>query len=524
VTALGSSFLTLTNATDSVEKKQLALEKTSVSLKGLYKDLAEATAKYGQDSEQVAEIQEKIKIKEEQLAQQTSDLKQAQQQLSLTYISTTASMINSVMALSSGFGTLIRGAGAVESAFGGLKNSTMLLGSGMNQLSGLMQVVNKTAILTFVSSPWGLAITGISIAIGALILNVGGLRDALFNALQVVGEWLKNLPILGDLIKGVTSLIFGFKDAVFGALQGFYEWLKNLPVIGTQLQMLENAIKGLIDLFSKLLSLFNTKIDFKLPEFKWPFGGGNEIHDIPEISIPEIPEISEGKKKKKTKEESSLENEDESSSESKEKKKKSKEEEDSSSESKKKEPDAFAKIMFDAIKDKIDLKKYFREGAKLTLTGDNMVKISWKSTPTEILHGVPEIMSYTKPLHEMLSFVSDLTAVSKELNKNQEFVKQNHDVSLKALNSNTAAMKELTQALVNKKLAPVDLVIHSSGSGIGGFGSIHDIESRLGKIDPNTGRKILGAETYENRRTGESSVTFRTQGGNTVTYVKNRTF
>jgi hypothetical protein len=515
----------------------------------LYTDLAIATKKYGSDSIQVQEIQEKIRLKQEQIEQQTNDLKQAQQQLSLTYISTSASMVTAITSL----------------------------GSGFSSLAGVIGGVNKMAMLTFVSSPWGLAITGIATAVGILVFNVGGLRDALFETLKQFYEWLKTLPVLGFWLQSIENLIKEISKALnmqspeikmpsFEEVQSEYgskidslikskakrdtsliedqtdlelqssllNELESEPVVSESkpkkskslsrvLNPLKNSdfeIQGVKDLNiikdeldylgdrkfvfkEELLFARIRKAEEERDKLKKVISFEDLIQNLPKSLLPEGSQISLTKEGMlaitwKTKPE----------------------------EIKAGLPETQTLLrpieeIFRLIDENLPYKVYqkeqqikqaqavlqtlpanlIREGSDIQIKNGQLL-ISWKSSPEEIKAGVPERMSIGRSIDELLRFPSKLFTNQERLVQNQD---KNTQLTVNALNSNTIAIKELSQILK------------------GGIAKTTKGQTlAIGGIDPSTGQKIIGMETYENRRTGESKVVLRTKEGNTITYLKNR--
>jgi hypothetical protein len=550
ITALGASFLTLTNITDSVQKKQLALEKSTVSLKMLYTDLAIAMKKYGQDSIQVQEIQEKIRLKQEQIEQQTNDLKQAQQQLSLTYISTSASMVTALTSL----------------------------GSGFSGLAGVIGNVNKMAMLTFVSSPWGLAISGIATAIGVLVFNVGGLRDALFETLKQFYEWLKTLPILGFWLESIEKLISALSKAL--NLQSPEVKMPTFEEVQSELgSKIDALVKSKAktksstseedsDLESSLLDELESEIEDTSEVKPKKARQARSILSLSkhkDIIIPGLKYLQDikdqldyiGDRKFVFQEElfwARVRN----AEEEREKMRRvisfedliknlppglfrpgsqlSLTREGLLSISWKSSPEEIKaglperqtilrpiEEIFNLIDENLPYKLYqreqqfknaqnllksmppglFREGSDIQVTKEGQIIISWNSSPEEIKAGVPARMSIGRSIDELLRFPSKLFSDQQKLAQNQD---KNTQATVNALNANTNAIKELSQIL----------------KGGAGARTTKGQLLTVGGIDPNTGQKIIGMETYENKRTGESKVTIRTQGGNTFTYVKNR--
>jgi hypothetical protein len=265
---LATSGFALYMSIDRIQNAQLAAERanvkaasTALALKRAEDDLAEATAKYGADSDQAREKAMALSIAQERAAIATTALDQAQQNVSNTMMSSALAVIPSVMTM----------VGSLSTLYTGLTAGTGMLSGATTALSGAFTALKAV----MVAHPLLLIATVIAGIIAALIVayetcepfrnavnQIGDvLNKTLRPALEVVWnalKWLWDLfadnPIL-SLIFPLGSIAFLMKhweditktlgatwDAVMGGMK--FIWDRTIGPIIDGIRWLMDAIAG----------------------------------------------------------------------------------------------------------------------------------------------------------------------------------------------------------------------------------------------------------------------------------------
>ncbi|MEM5810190.1 MAG: hypothetical protein QW156_04860 [Candidatus Aenigmatarchaeota archaeon] len=171
-----ASLMSLNDAFDKIEKKTIALKENELALAKQQETINKLIAEGKEGTSEYSFALEKLNILQSEHALKLSELKDAQTSANLQLITFASSI------------------------------STTLLTS-LTSVTSAVKAFHVASLTAFVTSPIGLAIVGISTAIGILAFNVGGLRDKLFQALEGFISWLKTIPILNGIIEALTNLL-----------------------------------------------------------------------------------------------------------------------------------------------------------------------------------------------------------------------------------------------------------------------------------------------------------------------------
>lgn len=176
ITANISSIMSLTDAFDKIEKKAISVKEHELALAKQQELVNKLIAEGKEGTSEYSHAIEKLNIMQREYNVKLDELQDAQASANLQLVTFASTMVTTVL-------------------------------TSLTSVTSAVKAFHVASLTAFVTSPVGMAVIGISTAIGILAFNVGGLRDKLFQALEGFISWLKTLPILGDILRAIEQLL-----------------------------------------------------------------------------------------------------------------------------------------------------------------------------------------------------------------------------------------------------------------------------------------------------------------------------
>ncbi|MEM5809990.1 MAG: hypothetical protein QW156_03845 [Candidatus Aenigmatarchaeota archaeon] len=176
ITANISSFMSLNDAFDKIEKKAISVKEQELALAKQQELINKLMLEGKEGTNEYSHAIEKLNIMQREYNVKLDELQDAQNSANLQLVTFASTMATTVL-------------------------------TSLTSVTSAVKAFHMASSTAFVTSPIGIAIIGISTAIGVLAFNVGGLRDKLFSALEGFISWLKALPILGDILRAIEQLL-----------------------------------------------------------------------------------------------------------------------------------------------------------------------------------------------------------------------------------------------------------------------------------------------------------------------------